>query len=256
MKIFIDPGHNNSGYDTGAAGNGLHEQDITYQIGRKLADRLTSRGISVKMSRETIASNVGTKLDESINGRCAMANAWGADYFISIHCNAAADQSANGAEVLIYGDRVKELAKLICSDLARLGLTDRGVKQRANLGVLKHTNMPALLVETAFISNARDAAFLRDRQDDIAAAIANAVFEFLGIEIEETEENEMPEYLERKYRYCDDNIPYGLKNELQEAIALGVVSYGADGFNPPLCEIEVRTAVMVKRGVESHADDD
>jgi N-acetylmuramoyl-L-alanine amidase len=147
-----------------------------------VADKLKSKGIDVKMSRNTIASNVGTKLNESLNGRCNMANSWGADYFISIHCNASSP-SANGTETLICGDKAKILAQLVNSNLVGLGLTDRGVKQRPELAVLKHTNMPAILVETAFITNPSDAKFLTDKQDDIAQAICNAVFEFLGIEV-------------------------------------------------------------------------
>ena len=65
---------------------------------------------------------------------------------------------------------------------------------------------------------------------------------------EESEEKKMPEYLERKYAYCDDNIPMGLKGELQEAIDLGIVSYGPNGFEPPLSEDNVRTLVWIKRG--------
>ena len=69
MKIFLDSGHNASGYDTGAQGNGLKEQDITYQLAQKIGDRLKNNGIDVKYSRGTIASNVGTTLNERINGR-------------------------------------------------------------------------------------------------------------------------------------------------------------------------------------------
>ena len=88
MKIMLDAGHNASGGDTGAQGNGLKEQDVTYQIAQKVGDRLKKQGILVKYSRDTVTSNVGKTLSESINGRVKMANDWKADLFISIHCNA------------------------------------------------------------------------------------------------------------------------------------------------------------------------
>lgn len=47
--------------------------------------------------------------------------------------------------------------------MRELGTTDRGIKARADLGVLRKTNMPALLIETAFIDNAQDAALLKNR---------------------------------------------------------------------------------------------
>jgi len=183
MKIFLDAGHNHNGADTGAQGNGFKEQDITYQLAQKVGDRLKAEGIEVKYSRGTITSNVGTTLSESINWRCDRANSWGADYFISIHCNAATDSSANGTETLIYGDSAKVLADMVNSNLVGLGLTNRGVKVRTDLGVLKHTNMPAILVETAFITSEKDAHYLLNLQDVIANAITDGIFEFLGIEV-------------------------------------------------------------------------
>ena len=85
-------------------------------------------------------SNVGTTLNESLNGRCNMANSWGADLFISIHCNASTNCSANGTETLIYGNSAKVLADIVNSSLVNLGLLNRGVKQRTDLAVLKRTN--------------------------------------------------------------------------------------------------------------------
>ena len=186
MKVFIDPGHNPSGGDTGAQGNGLREQDVTYQIGSKLAQLLQAKGADVKLSRPTVTSSVGTTVTESINGRVKMANDWGADYFVSIHCNAAAAVSANGTETLVYGKSGKayELARAVNARMAGLGLTDRGVKERPDLGVLRGTNMPAILVETAFISNTSDAWLLCERPGDIARAILDGICEYLGLEVE------------------------------------------------------------------------
>ena len=59
-----------------------------------------------------------------------------------------------------------------------LGTVDRGIKDRPNLYVLKHTDMPAILVETAFIDNGEDAELLRDKSTDFAAVIARGITDY------------------------------------------------------------------------------
>ena len=182
---MLDAGHNASGGDTGAQGNGLKEQDVTYQIAQKVGDRLKKQGILVKYSRDTVTSNVGKTLSESINGRVKMANDWKADLFISIHCNAFSDTTVSGTETLVYSLKsgAALLAQMVNSNLTRLGFKNRGVKARPDLGVLKNTDMTAILVEVGFITNLSDAQILRDRQDEIAQAIVEAVFEYTGLEV-------------------------------------------------------------------------
>ena len=57
---------------------------------------------------------------------------------------------------------------------------DRGIKERGDLIVLKRTDMPAVLVETAFIDNAEDAELLANRQDDFARAIARGITDYMN----------------------------------------------------------------------------
>jgi len=61
----------------------------------------------------------------------------------------------------------------------------------------------------------------------------------------------MPEDLVRKYQFVDSNIPHGLENELREAIDLGIVSYGDQGFAPMLSERDVRTIVWCVRAAKA-----
>lgn len=184
MKIFIDAGHNDSKVDTGATGNGLREQDITYAVAHKLATKLKSVGVDAKVSREKSTDILGTNTNSSLSKRTQMANQWGADLFISIHCNAAASASAKGTEVYTYNTSTKAypVAKNICNAICnKLGTTNRGVKT-ANFAVLKQTNMPAMLIELAFISNASDAKLLKNNQDDFVAAIFDEICLYYGIE--------------------------------------------------------------------------
>lgn len=179
MNIFIDPGHNFSGADTGASGNGLREQDVTFIIGDKLYKLLEEAGHEVSISREYIYHNVGSSLAESINIRAQKANSVKADLFVSIHCNAC-DTRAKGTETLVYSTKSEAypIAKRVQKAIVeRLGTFDRGVKVRTDLGVLEDTKMPALLVETAFIDNEKDAELLLNRTDDFAKAIFEGITE-------------------------------------------------------------------------------
>lgn len=175
MKIFIDAGHNHSGVDTGAQGNNLKEQDITFAISDALRSLFTDAGHTLKMSRNAITDNVGSTLSSSVGGRATMANDWGADLFLSIHCNAG---GGSGTECLIYGrgGLAEQYAKKIQTAISkRLQTYNRGVKVRPELGVLRLTSMPAVLIETAFIDHEQDAELLRTRQADFAKAIYEGV---------------------------------------------------------------------------------
>ena len=83
-KIFIDPGHNPTGNDTGAVGYGLKEQDVTVEIALKLKPLLERNGFEVKMSRNSLKDTVAEGLNASLAGRYNAANSWDADLFLSI----------------------------------------------------------------------------------------------------------------------------------------------------------------------------
>ena len=168
-KVFIDPGH--GGTDPGASGNGLYEKEVVLSISKKVRNILISKGFEVELSRSK---------DQyvSLSDRAAQANALDADLFVSIHCNSATSSSANGTECYTYptaNTSTKSLSKNMASALAsKLGLTNRGHKE-ANFAVLRLSNMPAILIETAFINNANDASKLKTRENDFASAIANQI---------------------------------------------------------------------------------
>ena len=89
MKVFIDAGHNFSGEDTGASGFGLREEIVSFEVADTLRMLLVDAGHEVKMSRPTVKDNVGDgSLSSSVFDRAAEANDWGAELFVSIHCNA------------------------------------------------------------------------------------------------------------------------------------------------------------------------
>lgn len=153
QKICIDPGH--GGSDPGAVGNGLYEDNINLDIGLRMRDLFNLDAAVTNMTRST-------DVFVSLQGRCDIANNWGADRFICNHNNAFSDPSANGTETFDYSgvgtaaDLRNKVNPEIC---AHMGTYNRGVKSYG-FYVLVNTNMPAILSETAFITNVADAAKL------------------------------------------------------------------------------------------------
>ncbi len=184
IKIFIDQGHNPSGVNAGAEGNGLREQDVTFAVGNELARLL--RGdprFSVRVSRPTLNTSLGASNAASLQARVNMANRWPADYFISIHCNANVNPAVNGSEAYVYRANTQAywLAQHILIALTReTGTRDNGVRVDSSLYVLRRTNMPAVLVELAYLSNAADAAKLAENPGGFAQGIYYGLLSYFG----------------------------------------------------------------------------
>lgn len=209
MKICIDAGHNHSGYDTGATGNGLREQDITFEVADRLKDRLQAAGISVVMTREINTQNLGTSVNSSINKRVSIANANQVDYFISVHCNAG---GGTGTETLVYkrGGQAEQLANRIQTAVVEaLALKNRGVKE-ANLGVLRDTACPAVLVELGFIDHPSDAVLLAGKKELFADAIATGVFDYLGILPPDGNIGTIKKFLTEKWKLSEPEAVFSL----------------------------------------------
>ena len=183
-KIYIDQGHNPQNPNAGAEGNGLQEQTITYRVGQELAALLRQNpDFEVRLSRPTPTTALGTSNSTSLAARVNDANAWGADYFISIHTNASSNPDASGSEAFAYSkpSRAFSLGEDILTGLTdATGLRNRGMQVRPGLYVLRRTNMPAVLVELGFITSPTDAALMNDRPDLFARGIYNGILQYLG----------------------------------------------------------------------------
>ena len=176
MKVFINPGHC-PGVDSGAVNpnSGMQEADVALAIGTLVQGYLEAAGCEVQLLQSD-----NLMYDGEGPCVCETANEWPADIFVSIHCNAASGD-ARGTEVEIYpgSDASSKLGQCIQSQIVNsLGTVDRGLKERPGLIVLKHTDMPAVLVETAFIDNDDDANLLANNQDDFARAIARGITDY------------------------------------------------------------------------------
>ena len=185
IKIFIDQGHNPSGVNAGAEGFGLREQDITYNVGKYLADLLNSDyRFEARNSRNTPTERLGTTNATSLAERVRMANEWPADYFLSIHANANTNENINGSECYVYAMYTQAywLAQHILNSIvSNVGTRDNGVRIRPSLYVLRRTNMPAVLVELAYITNFEDAQKLENDQYSFAYAIYLGLLDYFGL---------------------------------------------------------------------------
>ena len=185
IKIFIDQGHNPSGVNTGAEGNGLKEQDITYEVGRRLYNLLLANpNFEARLSRPTEDTVLGTSNTTSLRERVFLANSWPADYFLSIHTNGSTNPSANGTEVYVY--REDSPAYFLGLDILnaiveRMGTRNRGVRENPSLYVLRNTDMPAVLVEMGFITNPEEAMLLANQPDLFAKGIYLGILQYFGL---------------------------------------------------------------------------
>lgn len=178
--IVIDDGH--GGTDNGASSNGILEDNWNLEVCAKIEQKLKNLGHTVYSTRN---SDVFVGLSE----RAVMANNWNADIFISCHVNAG---GGSGYEDFIFDsllsndivtpDLQNKIHAAMIPILAKYGLKNRG-KKRANFAVLRETDMPAILLEAAFLDNATDAAVLKNDQfkEDYAQAVVNGVQSFYGI---------------------------------------------------------------------------
>ena len=182
-KIYIDQGHNPVNPNAGAEGFGYREQDIVYRIGVILSDILRRRGFETRLSRKNPEVILGTSNLTSLQARVNEANAWGADYFISLHTNASANSAARGSEAFVYNipSEASELAEDILFQLnLSTGLPNRGVTERPGLYVLRKTQMPATLLELGFITNSTDSRLMAESPELFAVGIADGISEYLG----------------------------------------------------------------------------
>lgn len=179
--IVLDPGH--GGSDTGAVGpTGVTEASVTLSVAKQVDAILENSGARVTMTRTSDRDVYGPYASDrqELQARVNVGEYTpGAELFLSIHCNAFSNPAAHGMETYYYSvsSKGQRLATLLNEELEQAGgLLNRGVKT-ANFYVIKHSSMPASLVELGFITNDHEEALLADAsyQAKLAKAIAKAL---------------------------------------------------------------------------------
>lgn len=154
--IVIDPGH--GGSDSGAIGaNKVQEKNITLGIAQKMKALLEKAGAKVLMTRQTDVDVYGPNASATneLQARSNVANNNNADIFVSIHIDAFSNPSVGGITTHYYQKTGYDamLARNIQNQFGDVtSFPDRGTKS-SGFYVLKHTNVPAVLVEMGFVSN-------------------------------------------------------------------------------------------------------
>ena len=183
--ITIDPGH--GGSDSGAIGpNGYTEKEGAFAISQKVASILNQSGAKVVMTRDSDVDVYGPNASarNELQARVDVGNNANSDIFVSVHCNAFVNPAANGTQTFYYGSSYQgqRLAQSIQEKMIEAnGLRDRGIST-CNFYVVKHSYMPAVLIETAFITNYDEEALLSDDewQTTMAKAIAEGINEYFS----------------------------------------------------------------------------
>jgi len=173
MLVVLDAGH--GGHDPGAVSDNLNEKDLTLYLALKVKEYLDyNDSIQTLLTRSRDSYR-------SLEERVLLANENHADYFVSFHNNAG---GGTGFESYIYlglsqkntGEMQHSIHRYLVRFYEHYGVLDRGEKE-GNLYVLRHTNMPAILLENLFVDNPNDYTLLTDTTflDELAKTISKSI---------------------------------------------------------------------------------
>jgi N-acetylmuramoyl-L-alanine amidase len=177
LTIALDAGH--GGDNFGALGStGARERDVTLAIALELEQQLRNRGATVRLTRaDTNGVSNNDRIDRVLSS--------GAHLLISVHCNSVGfnvdAERIQGTATFYHYAGFKPLANQIYARVLELGLAQFGVVGSFNFALNGLTQLPNVLVETAFISNPDDEMKLLDKdfRQQLAAKIVQGLEEFL-----------------------------------------------------------------------------
>lgn len=186
IRLVIDPGHTGVS-DPGVVAGRLREADIVLDIALGMRQHLQAvSGLEVRLTRQgsgDLSCPYSQKAD--LRARVDIANEWPADFFLSLHVNAAKDTKARGLETYTHptaSPESRRVAAVIHHHALPLITTDRGLKQ-ADFHVLRETRAPSCLIELGFLTNEADRALLADSafRMRLAESLARAVMAAFGL---------------------------------------------------------------------------
>lgn len=184
-QIIIDPGH--GGDDPGCRSGNVVEKEINLDISRKLQKVLEDKNYTTSLTRttDTTLFGRGASLEEKdLSGRTKIINRSTAKLVVSIHVNSLMESPGTSGSIVFYNPALPQsrtLALAIQKELNTLTVNSQSrypwKPQTANFYVLKYSNIPGVLVETAFITNKQERSALTQQsfRQDIAEAVAAGV---------------------------------------------------------------------------------
>jgi N-acetylmuramoyl-L-alanine amidase len=185
LTIAIDAGH--GGDNHGAIGaTGVFERDATISMVRHLESILLSKGAKVVLTRtENDSPTMSDRIEKIIGSR--------AQLLVSIHCNSAGDASdplaIRGVSTYYRPIGFKPLANIMYDKMLAIGLKQFGETGSFNFTLNSLTQLPNVLIETAFLSNPDDEMLLLDDgfRKKIAEQIAEGLEEFVKTSVADKE---------------------------------------------------------------------
>lgn len=163
--VVIDPGH--GGQDKGAVVKNAQEQDITLAIAKKIQQLNKDKNLEIVLTREDTAPSLGE--------RAALINRLKPEFALSLHVNFhPKNTDRSGVELYTQNtDRSKNLAEELGKKL------DAKLIKEQNLYLLRNSDVPVVLVETGFLSNAEEHSKLTSEagQTEIAEKILDFLYE-------------------------------------------------------------------------------
>jgi N-acetylmuramoyl-L-alanine amidase len=191
LRVVVDAGH--GGHDTGAIGRtGLEEREVNLDIARRVYGKLLGMGVSACMTRtdegSVIPWTAGNRDEQrrELLARCSAANDITADLFVSIHANAHRGNpyERRGTETYYRKEDSLEFARAMQREVAAAtGLPDGGViRHPKSIIVISYTDMPAVLVEVAYLSHPDDEALLASDEfrERAAEGIVNGIRRYVA----------------------------------------------------------------------------
>lgn len=183
--IVLDPGHGGSDPGCHSPLTGVREKDVTLDICMKMKDELEARGLKVVLTRtdDRDLTWPGSPDTLELGARAAVANERGADLFVSIHCNASVSPNPRGTAVHWYKEEDYPLAAVLRDGLesASLGPPVNGLIH-SRFYVLRHTTVPSVLVETAYLTNPADGQMLSSDafRKQMATTLADSLAQYMS----------------------------------------------------------------------------
>ena len=176
----------NGGSDPGAVANGLKESNLALDIGMRLNTLLKAAGVFTLISRTA-------DVDDDLSDKIARCNVFNPDLALDIHINSG---GGIGWEAFVYsgGGTSKLLAQNIEQEVKKITIS-RGLKTKLNnsgsdyFGFIRQVQAPSVILEAAFIDNAKDVERIKtgEGRQKFSEAYAAGILKTLGIKTTEEE---------------------------------------------------------------------
>lgn len=175
--IAIDAGH--GGRDPGATADDVMEKDINLVIAGMLTELVNAQPDMVVVQIRTLDIFI------SLEDRILKAEEAGAELYVTVHVNSYDTEEPNGAETIVDNTREQDDDSWVLAELIQDGVTeatgarDRGARSQESY--LQRTEMPAVSVETGYLTNPAERTKLIDPeyQTKIAEGILNGIRQFI-----------------------------------------------------------------------------